>query len=156
MTFSADGDGSSMAGPIDRILGASIDRLAVFGFFLVIILATLPPILLGVFGALVFIGWALVHYGVFESERSQSRDPLATLQTRYARGEIDEAEFERRLDRIMESTEIVRNRGRERTRGGSRTPSDAGSDSDRGAVRLDGIDPDGEPETEFESEPERT
>lgn len=35
-----------------------------------------------------------------ESEAGRS-DPLAELKGRYARGEIDEAEFERRLDRLV-------------------------------------------------------
>lgn len=33
-------------------------------------------------------------------------DPLVQLRTRYARGEISEEEFERRLDRLVESEEI--------------------------------------------------
>jgi uncharacterized membrane protein len=37
---------------------------------------------------------------------SDSRNPLEDLRTRYARGEISEEEFERRLDHLIESEEI--------------------------------------------------
>jgi uncharacterized membrane protein/ribosomal protein L37E len=36
-------------------------------------------------------------------ETATEPDPLAALRTRYARGEIGEAEFERRLERLLES-----------------------------------------------------
>ncbi|MFB6300663.1 MAG: SHOCT domain-containing protein [Halobacteriales archaeon] len=38
-----------------------------------------------------------------ESETEKTADPLETLRDRYARGEIDEAGFERRLDRLLET-----------------------------------------------------
>jgi uncharacterized membrane protein len=42
----------------------------------------------------------------FEDERSpSSSDPLTSLQERYATGEISEAEFERRVERIVETDE---------------------------------------------------
>ncbi|SEO43967.1 Uncharacterized membrane protein [Halogranum amylolyticum] len=48
-------------------------------------------------------------------------DALATLRARYARGELDEAEFERRLERLLEtesvadaSEHVARERERER------------------------------------------
>lgn len=37
---------------------------------------------------------------------SPDDDPLATLRDRYARGEIDEVEFERRLERLLETEDI--------------------------------------------------
>ncbi|WP_066411871.1 SHOCT domain-containing protein [Halorubrum aethiopicum] len=37
---------------------------------------------------------------------SREDDPVATLRRRYATGEIDEAEFERRLDRLLETEEL--------------------------------------------------
>jgi len=37
---------------------------------------------------------------------SSERDALATLRQQYARGEIDEREFERRLDTLLESETI--------------------------------------------------
>lgn len=39
-------------------------------------------------------------------EESTDEDPVATLRRRYATGEIDEAEFERRLDRLLETEEL--------------------------------------------------
>lgn len=43
-----------------------------------------------------------------EGDREQATaDPLSTLQERYAAGEISEAEFERRLDRILETDEAA-------------------------------------------------
>lgn len=46
--------------------------------------------------------------------RTDERDPLAVLRGRYARGEIGEEEFERRLDRLLatESDELSRERDR--------------------------------------------
>ncbi|OYR59555.1 SHOCT domain-containing protein [Halorubrum halodurans] len=44
-----------------------------------------------------------------DDERTSGRereDPVATLRTRYATGEIDEAEFERRLERLLETEEL--------------------------------------------------
>jgi hypothetical protein len=48
-------------------------------------------------------------------------DPLSILRERYARGEIDEAEFERRVERLLETDSIAaakrsRNRTDERDR----------------------------------------
>ncbi|WP_207586419.1 SHOCT domain-containing protein [Halomontanus rarus] len=109
------------------------DLVAILGFILAVILAGQSPALLAVFGGFLFVGWLLVQIGVFEddSERRTDRstddsqlDPLETLQMRYANGEIDEAEFEHRLDRIMESSEAVEQgrggRNREESRGRSR------------------------------------
>ena len=50
------------------------------------------------------VGWAALQFGVLsDDEPAEPADPLATLQERYAAGELSEAEFERRLDRIMDS-----------------------------------------------------
>jgi hypothetical protein len=43
--------------------------------------------------------------------QSTTTDPLTTLQERYAAGEITEAEFEHRVERIMESDEQLRAAG---------------------------------------------
>lgn len=37
------------------------------------------------------------------NSEAENRDPAAVLRDRYARGEIDEEEFERKLDRLLES-----------------------------------------------------
>ena len=53
-----------------------------------------------------------------EGIESADEDPVATLRRRYATGEIDEAEFERRLDRLLETEELDGTVDR----GGSREP----------------------------------
>ena len=40
------------------------------------------------------------------SSTATTEDPLATLRERYATGEIGEEEFERRLDRLLETEEL--------------------------------------------------
>jgi uncharacterized membrane protein len=59
-----------------------------------------------------------------ESASAADGDPLATLRERYATGEIDEAEFERRLDRLLETEELE-----ERVHGGP--DSDPGRERER-------------------------
>ncbi|AFZ72882.1 SHOCT domain-containing protein [Natronobacterium gregoryi] len=39
-------------------------------------------------------------------ERTADEDPLETLRDRYARGEIDDREFERRLERLIATEEV--------------------------------------------------
>lgn len=39
-------------------------------------------------------------------EREETQDALDTLRNRYARGEIDEAEFERRVERLLENETV--------------------------------------------------
>lgn len=41
-------------------------------------------------------------------ETTAGEDPLETLRERYARGEIDEAQFERKLERLVATEEIPR------------------------------------------------
>ncbi|SNR31422.1 SHOCT domain-containing protein [Halorubrum vacuolatum] len=41
-----------------------------------------------------------------EGTEAAEKDPVATLRRRYATGEIDEREFERRLDRLLETEEL--------------------------------------------------
>lgn len=41
-----------------------------------------------------------------ERESTEREDPLETLRDRYARGELTDAEFERKLDRLLETESI--------------------------------------------------
>ncbi|WP_436929261.1 SHOCT domain-containing protein [Halosimplex halobium] len=52
------------------------------------------------------------------SDDDATTDPVDELRQRYARGEIDEAEFEQRLDRLLETenVESVGEQDRERVR----------------------------------------
>ncbi|MFC7232865.1 SHOCT domain-containing protein [Saliphagus sp. GCM10025308] len=67
----------------------------------------------------VFLGWICYRWWsirrsrVVEPDEDTAVEPLATLQDRYAAGELSEDEFERKLERIMESTEAVEDAGRE-------------------------------------------
>lgn len=79
---------------------------------LTVVLASEAPWLLGLLAGLAFLGWVLaatdVLLDVGDDEASESLDPLATLQDEYARGAIDEAEFERRLERLAETGALDR------------------------------------------------
>jgi uncharacterized membrane protein len=50
------------------------------------------------------------------AERDEDEEPLARLKHRYAAGEIDDAEFDRRLDRLLETPDSVADLRRERER----------------------------------------
>ncbi|MCU4743235.1 SHOCT domain-containing protein [Natronoglomus mannanivorans] len=125
------------------------DLVAILGFILAVILAGQSPALLAVFGGFLFVGWLLVQIGVFDedSERDTDRsvddslqqDPLETLQLRYANGEIDEAEFEHRLDRIMESSEAVAQgrRGQRPSSGSNAVTRSSTADDDRSDRTVD-------------------
>ncbi|WP_200531251.1 SHOCT domain-containing protein [Halorubrum sp. LN27] len=60
-----------------------------------------------------------------ESAAATTEDPLATLRERYASGEIGEEEFERKLDRLLETEEL-----NDRADGGS-DRADGGRERDR-------------------------
>ncbi|WP_281194693.1 SHOCT domain-containing protein [Halorubrum sp. F4] len=64
--------------------------------------------------------------------RSTHEDPVAALRNRYATGEIDEAEFERRLDRLLETEglEGTVDRGGSRERDGGTSDLEAELESD--------------------------
>lgn len=40
------------------------------------------------------------------AESTKQKDPLETLRDRYARGDVSEAEFERRLERLLETEDV--------------------------------------------------
>lgn len=69
-------------------LGALPAVIAIFGWFMVV------PVL------------AILTYYDEDADESAETDPLAMLRERYARGELTEAEFERRLDRLLETEDI--------------------------------------------------
>lgn len=48
----------------------------------------------------ILLRWAFIRRGTDESEQ----DPIETLKQRYADGELTEKEFERRTERLLEST----------------------------------------------------
>jgi len=74
-------------------------------------------------------------YGEDESqEPSEESDALTSLKQRYARGEIDDAEFERRLERLIELDEAPAETRRvtDRTaRGASESESDISDDEEQ-------------------------
>jgi hypothetical protein len=106
----------------DRQTGGPTDlatRRAVAGTAGVVSLVTLA---LGLGGLALGVDWAWVAFpvgyggvlplavGLARARTSEASDteqagadPLATLRERYARGELDDAEFERRLERLLES-----------------------------------------------------
>jgi uncharacterized membrane protein len=79
---------------LPEVLGALIPATFILGFFVLI-----PLVLL--FGE----DFPLVEPegAAGESATATTEDPLATLRERYATGEIGEAEFERKLDRLLET-----------------------------------------------------
>lgn len=45
-------------------------------------------------------------FGSEEEEQESASDPLETLRSRYARGELTELEFERRLEHLLETEDV--------------------------------------------------
>jgi len=78
----------------------------------VFILAEADAVLgLFAFSVLLFMsGFGIRQLRGGESEATDTADPVTELKQRYVRGELDDAEFERRLDKIVE-TEAEIDRG---------------------------------------------
>ena len=77
--------------------------------FAVLMLDLLVPVtfIIGFFILLPLVWLLGDDFPFVESEGEEAaEDPLTTLRERYAAGEIDHAEFERRLDRLLETEEI--------------------------------------------------
>ena len=74
------------------VLGPLIPATFILGFFVLVPLV-----------ALLGEDFPLVESEAADGESAATRDPLATLRERYATGEIGEAEFERKLDRLLET-----------------------------------------------------
>ncbi|WP_312909254.1 SHOCT domain-containing protein [Natronosalvus caseinilyticus] len=111
-----------------RVLtGEMVGLFFVLAFDLLVVVGVLwyvgqlPSAVAGlVFGGTVavFLGWICYRWWSIrrsrvEPDEDTAVDPLGTLQDRYAAGELSEDEFERKLERIMESTEAVEDAGRE-------------------------------------------
>ena len=83
----------------------------IFGFGLLISLASEAPLVLLGLGTLVFLAWAGTRLDVFgtdgQTEQVEDHDPLKVLQERYARGEISEEEFEQRLTTVLNADELA-------------------------------------------------
>jgi len=75
--------------------GPLVPAIFVTGFFLV-----LPLV------ALLGDDFPLVESSSEQPQPAPRQDPVETLRDRYARGEIDQAEFERRLDYLVETEEL--------------------------------------------------
>jgi uncharacterized membrane protein len=67
-----------------------------------------------------------------DGDRSADEDPVETLRERFARGEIDQAEFERRLDALLAAEEGAGERA-----GGDPSDSPVGRGASRGEARAD-------------------
>lgn len=94
----------------------------VLAFPIVIVMIAEASFLLATMFTLGFLAWVGIRTGLLTAnERAADetadpeRDPLTVLQERYAAGEISESEFERRLERILESDELVRGETEQRT-----------------------------------------
>jgi len=75
-------------------------------FPILIVMITQAPAVLIVLSVLTvgFLGFVVTQYDILPySEDAREVDPVSTLQEEYAAGEISDTEFERRLDRIIES-----------------------------------------------------
>jgi len=84
---------------LSEVLPALIPATFILGFFVIIPLV----LLLGEDFPLVESGEAA---GESAPTTARTEDPLATIRERYATGEIGEEEFERRLDRLLETEEL--------------------------------------------------
>jgi len=75
----------------------------------VLSLGALPAVITIVGWFLVAPVLAILTYYEDESDApAENDDPVATLRDRYARGELTESEFERRLDRLLETERAER------------------------------------------------
>ena len=73
---------------------------------ILVILAAEAPLVLSAAIGVGFVAWLARQTGLIgdaEDDAADEPDPLKTLLNRYARGEIDETEFERRLDVLVET-----------------------------------------------------
>jgi len=111
-------------GALDRLLEQFwTEEFVAEELWLVVGVATLPLMMLAgalgieaLAGIVMIVGWFLVtpllmFFGdqvaaalfAEDVEERDENDPLAILRERYARGELTEAEFERRVERLLET-----------------------------------------------------
>jgi uncharacterized membrane protein len=92
----------------------SLGAILVFLVPLVAITGALAPEALVAGVVLAFVAWAIARRDESDAvaDESQELDAVETLRKRYASGQINESEFERRLDTLLE-TESVEPSGKE-------------------------------------------
>lgn len=73
--------------------------LAVTGTMAVSVAVAITALTLGFYGGWLVLRWRRLR----DSEEPTHPDPLETLRDRYAAGELSDEEFERRLDRLLET-----------------------------------------------------
>lgn len=72
-----------------------------------------------------------------QPRQQEPTNPVRELRKRYVRGEIDEAEFDRRLDRLLETEELEEVYERGSTTGGANRTSRSANRTARDANRAD-------------------
>lgn len=83
----------------------AIPILAILFPVLIVLITQAPAVLVALSVLAVgFFGLLITQYDILPAGEDETEvDPVSTLQEEYAAGEISDAEFERRLDRIIES-----------------------------------------------------
>lgn len=84
-------------------LGSLVPTIFVLGFFILIPLV-----------AILGDSLPMVKSGSDEDGSETATDPIEELRARYARGELTDEEFERRLERLLETEDVEATGSRER------------------------------------------
>ncbi|WP_227353756.1 SHOCT domain-containing protein [Haladaptatus salinisoli] len=104
-----------MSGSFNRLLPeddfwrtVSLGAILVFLVPLVAITGALAPEALVAGVVLAFVAWAMTRRDASDerADESEELDAVETLRKRYASGQIDDAEFERRLDALIETESV--------------------------------------------------
>ncbi|PSP78014.1 hypothetical protein BRC70_00555 [Halobacteriales archaeon QH_6_68_27] len=94
----------------DIVLAAVL--LALAGIVSGPVAVAVTALVLGVYGAWLGLRWRRLR----DSEEPTEPDPLETLRDRYAAGELSDEEFERRLDRLLDTEREQRGSVNERSK----------------------------------------
>lgn len=94
----------------DIVLAAVL--LALAGIVSGPVAVAVTALVLGVYGAWLGLRWRRLR----DSEEPTESDPLETLRDRYAAGELSDEEFERRLDRLLDTEREQRGSVNERSK----------------------------------------